>query len=178
MSKNYAEGICTACGTEPCAEHAPTEPVRASWQTTVQDAIRLCRKAGRGESTISAEDAYRLANIIEDATQDAEPAQNKELLLKWQNCAIWERAENIRLRKWIDDAMAYESKIPSLEDEIADTKTLLRDTAEALWDLQRAPDCWCPDNLGHDMACQQARTVSKRLKAASIHLPPDRATSG
>jgi hypothetical protein len=22
MSKNYAEGICTACGTEPCAEHA------------------------------------------------------------------------------------------------------------------------------------------------------------
>jgi hypothetical protein len=70
MSKNYAEGLCTACGTEPCAEHAPTEPVRASWQTTVQDAIRLCREAGRGQSTISPDDAYHLANVIEDATHD------------------------------------------------------------------------------------------------------------
>jgi hypothetical protein len=32
MSKNYAEGLCTACGTEPRAEHALPEPQR--WRMT------------------------------------------------------------------------------------------------------------------------------------------------
>ena len=51
--------------------------------------------------------------------------------------------------------------------------SLARSLAEALWDMQSAPDCWCPPDRsctdGHTEACTAARAVNGAAKRFHLY---------
>lgn len=76
--------------------------------------------------------------------------------------------------------LAWTPAAPRVPDtpQGCDHKALLQQTADALWNLQHEPDCWCAYSggsgpTGHTEACAQARVVNEQLKAAGVqHWPP------
>lgn len=83
--------------------------------------------------------------------------------------AVWGGMARQTLQRWqeqLAEQIARQSDPPGLA-------SLARSLAEALWDMQSAPDCWCPSDRsctdGHTEACTAARAVNGAAKRFHLY---------